>query len=171
MEELHHLAYDYTNNHVIYTIVGHDLYRCAAIFSYLCDQIIPKNLMRNQKCQLLRNSSHYSLVSGDLYRKGLDRKLLRCLKLDEFEKALFKFHDGICRVDLNGLAFAQKCLRSGYYWPTMKADIVCYAKSCKKFQLHGNLIHALGHELIPSVTYWPSQQWAFDLVGNIHPSS
>ena len=25
--------------------------------------------------------------------------------------------------------------------------------------------------MIPSVTYWPFQQWDFDLVGIIHPSS
>ena len=53
----------------------------------------------------------------------------------------------------------------------MQADAVRYAKSCKKCQMHGNLIHALGHELIPSTTHWPFQQWAFDLVGKIHPSS
>ena len=37
--------------------------------------------------------------------------------------------------------------------------------------MHGNLIHTPGHELIPSTTHWPFQQWAFDLVGKIHPSS
>ena len=37
--------------------------------------------------------------------------------------------------------------------------------------MHGNLIHALGHELIPSTTYWSFQQWAFDLIGKIHPIS
>lgn len=53
----------------------------------------------------------------------------------------------------------------------MQADAVRYARSYQKCQLHGNLIHAPGHELISSVTYWPFQQWAFDLVGKIHPSS
>ena len=66
---------------------------------------------------------------------------------------------------------AQKLLGAGYYWPTMHVDFVCYDKSCKKCQLHGNLIHALGHELIPSIIYWPFHQWAFDLVSKIHPSS
>ena len=58
-----------------------------------------------------------------------------------------------------------------YCWPTMQVDVAHYAKSCKKCQLHGNLIHAPRHKLSPSVTYWPFQQWAFDLVGKIHPSS
>ena len=53
----------------------------------------------------------------------------------------------------------------------MQADAVRYAKSCKKCQMHRNLIHALGRELIPSTTCWPFQQWVFDLVAKIHPSS
>ena len=33
------------------------------------------------------------------------------------------------------------------------------------------MIHAPAKELIPFITFWPFQQWAFDLVGQIHPSS
>ena len=142
MEELRHPTYDFFDNQVICTVVGHDSSYYAAIFSYLCDQVIPDTLTCNQKFQLLRNASHYTLVSGDLYRKGLNRMLLRCLELEESEKALAKVHDGICGAHSNGLALAQKLLRMGYYWPTMQANVVCYAKSCQKCQLHGNLIHA-----------------------------
>ena len=130
MEELRHPAYDSSDNQVICTVVGHDSSRYAAIFSYLCDQVIPETLTRNQKCQLLRNASHYTWVSGDLYRKGLDRTLLRCLELEESEKALAEVHDGICGAHSNGLALARKLLRMGYYWPTMQDDAVRYAKSC-----------------------------------------
>ena len=77
------------------------------------------NLMRNQKCQLLHNTSHYTLVSGDLYRKGLDETFLRCLELEKSKKELAKVHDGICGAHSNGLALAQKLLRVSYYWPIM----------------------------------------------------
>ena len=33
------------------------------------------------------------------------------------------------------------------------------------------MIHTLAKELIPFITFWPFQEWAFDLVGEIHPSS
>ena len=42
VEELHHLAYDSLEDPVISTVVDHE--------SYLCDQIIPKNLMHNKNC-------------------------------------------------------------------------------------------------------------------------
>ena len=53
----------------------------------------------------------------------------------------------------------------------MKQEEIKYSKSYKQFQLHGNLIHALAKELIPSITLWPFQQWAFNLFGQIHTSS
>ena len=84
--------------------------RTFHIFSCLCDQIIPKNLMRNQKFKLLHNASHYTLVFSDLYRKGLDKMLLRCLELEDFEKAFVDVHDGICREYFNGLALSQNYL-------------------------------------------------------------
>ena len=66
---------------------------------------------------------------------------------------------------------AQRMLREGYYWPMMQIDVVAFVESCDKCQKHGNLIHALGRELIPSISHWSFQHWAFDLVGKIHPKS
>ena len=129
MEELCHPAYDSFDNQVIFTSVGHDFSRYVAIFSYLHDQVIPKSFTCTQKFQLLCNASHYTLVFGDLYRKGLDGILLRCLELEESKKALAEVHDGICGAHSNCLALARKLLRTGYYWPTMQADVVRYANS------------------------------------------
>ena len=111
------------------------------------------------------------MVSGELYRKSLEITLLRCLELEQFKKELIEVHNGICGEHSNDLVLGQKLLRTGYYWPIMQDDVIHYAKSCQKCQLHGNLIHAPRCDLIPSMTYWPSQQWAFDLVDKIHPSS
>ena len=43
--------------------------------------------------------------------------------------------------------------------------------SYKQCQLHGNLIYTPSRDLIPSITLWPFEQWAFDLVCQIHSSS
>lgn len=82
VEELCHPAYDSSNNHVICTIFGHNSSHYAPIFSYLPNQVIPKILTCNKKWKLLYNASHYTLVSGDLYRKSLDSVLLRCLEIE-----------------------------------------------------------------------------------------
>ena len=46
--------------------------------------------------------------------KSLEEMLLRCLELEEFEKVV-EVHDDIYGVHSNGLALAQKILRTGYY--------------------------------------------------------
>ena len=130
MEELRHPTYDSLDNQVIYIVVGHDSSCYVAIFSYLHDQVILETLTHNQKCQLLCNASHYTLFSGDFYRKGLDGMFLRCLEIEEFGKALVEVHGGIFGAHCNGLALAQKLLRTGYYWPTMQANVVFYVNSC-----------------------------------------
>ena len=48
MEEPPHPTYDSFDNHVIYTIVGHNSSYYTTIFSYLCDNVIPKNVTCNQ---------------------------------------------------------------------------------------------------------------------------
>ena len=62
-------------------------------------------------------------------------------------------------------------MHMGYYWPTMESYLSEYAKSYKKCQMHGNLIHAPSQELHPNITICPFSQWGFDLIGEIHPSS
>ena len=75
--------------------------------------------------------------------------------MEESKKVLAKVHDGICGAHPNGIALSQKILRECYFWPTMQVDAFHYAKSCKKCQFYSNLIHYLGCETIPSITYCP----------------
>ena len=75
--------------------------------------------------------------------------------LEKDESMLPEVHNGICGSHSNGLVLAQKIHRVGYYWPAMQANVMYYVRSYKKYQLHGNLIHAPGHELIPFVTHCP----------------
>lgn len=106
-----------------------------------------------------------------LFRRGLDGTLLRCLETEESKHALSKVHEGICGSHSNGFTLARKLLRAGYYWLDMEKDAIKFAKTCEKCQLHGNLIHAPARDLIPFITHWPFQQWAFDLIGQIYPAS
>lgn len=115
VEELRHPTYNSLDDHIIYTMIGHDSSHYSTIFSHLHDQIVPNNLTRNEKCQLICIASHYTLVSGDFYRKGLEGMLLRCLEMDKSEKTLAKVHNGIYDSHSNNLTLAQKLLRAGYY--------------------------------------------------------
>ena len=113
VEELHHPIYDSQESHVICTLVGHETSHYGAIYSYLYDSIILETFNQFEGRNLIRNASHHSLISGDLYRKGLDVRLLRCLEKDESNKALVDIHEGICGGNSNGLSMAQSFLGWG----------------------------------------------------------
>ena len=156
---------------MICSVVGHDSSRYQNLFSYLWDQIIPPSFNRHEKRYLIWNTSWYVIIGNDLYKRGLDGTLLRCLEWEESQRALEEVYEGICGSHVNGLTLAQKLIRAGYYWPEMEKDAIKFAKNCQKCQVHGNLIHAPGRDLIPFTTKWPFHQWAFDLIGIMHPHS
>lgn len=106
-----------------------------------------------------------------LYRKGLDSTLIRCLEKDESRVTLQEVHIGICGSHSSGFTLAKKILRMGYFWPTMEKDSIDFVKTCKKCQIHGNLVHTPAQEINPLVMSWPFYQWGFDLIEAIHPPS
>ncbi|XP_074352679.1 uncharacterized protein LOC141691825 [Apium graveolens] len=46
-------------------------------------------------------ASSYTIVNGRMYRRSVSQPLLRCLNVDEQQKALETVHDGICGENLN----------------------------------------------------------------------
>ena len=115
VEELHHPIFDSSESHVICTLVTRESSRYGAIYSYLRDGIIPDTFTRSERWNLIRNASRHTLIFGDLYRRGLDGALLRCLEKEESNQALADIHEGICGGHSNGLAMAWRLLRVGYY--------------------------------------------------------
>ena len=105
-----------------------------------------------------------------MYRRVVDGTLLRCLEKEESDQVLVDMHEGICGGHSNGLSMAQRLLRVEYYWPMMQIDAVAFAKSCEKYQINGNLIHALGRELIPFISHWPFQNWPLTLLEKFIPT-
>ena len=106
-----------------------------------------------------------------LYRKGLDGTLFRCLEKEDSKVALQEVNVGIYGSYSSGFTLAKKILKMGYFWPTMENNSIDYVKTCKKCQIHGNLIHVPTQELNPLATPWPFYQWGFDLIRAIHPPS
>lgn len=81
-------------------------------------------------------------------------ELVLCLEKDESRVSLQEVHAGICGSHSSGFTLAKKILRMGYFWPTMGKDSTDYVKTCKKCQIHGNLVHVPAQELQPLATPW-----------------
>ena len=61
--------------------------------------------------------------------------------------------------------------RHGFYWPTMEADCINYAKGCVACQNHGPIQRLLANKHYPIVKPWPFRRWAMDLTGKFYPPS
>ena len=131
VDTLHYPAYDTPKTRMICSIVGHDSSHYHHIYSYLHDQTISDGLTQNEKHHLIYNASEYVIIAYDLFRRGLNKTLLRCLESEESKHALIDIHEGICGSHSNGLTLARKLIRAGYYWPNMEQEAIKYAKSYK----------------------------------------
>ncbi|KAJ6828056.1 uncharacterized protein M6B38_364800 [Iris pallida] len=114
---------------------------------------------------------YYDTATKTLYRRSFDGLLLRCLSNEEAAEALREAHDGTCGAHQPGPKLQDRLRRMGYYWPTMAADAVEYAKKCHACQLHADFIHTPSEPLHPTVASWPFEAWGMDIVGPITPPS
>ena len=59
----------------------------------------------------------------------------------------------------------------GYYWPTMIADSIQFAKKGRECQIHGDYIHQPRTYQHPTTVSWLFEAWGMDIIGKIHPPS
>ncbi|KAL0449088.1 UNVERIFIED_CONTAM: hypothetical protein Slati_1465200 [Sesamum latifolium] len=83
----------------------------------------------------------FLIQGGVLYKKSFTYSLLRCLAQEEGLHVLKEIHDGCCGSHIGTWALANKALRAGYFWPTMKQDARYLINKCEKCQRHATLIH------------------------------
>ncbi|KAJ6850213.1 uncharacterized protein M6B38_265620 [Iris pallida] len=106
-----------------------------------------------------------------LYRRSYDGLLLRCLSENKAKQILREAHDGVCGAHQPGPKLQDRIRRMGYYWPSMIADAVDYARRCKACQIHADFIHQPSEFLHSTVASWPFEAWDMDIIGPINPPS
>ncbi|KAG5540845.1 hypothetical protein RHGRI_020924 [Rhododendron griersonianum] len=88
------------------------------------------------KIQLVTSVGHLStaelscfiVLRGELYYRGPQGWLARCIDAKEAEEVLDRIHIDNCAD--NKIALYRRIQRQGYYWPTMKKDADLIAKNC-----------------------------------------
>nr|XP_025679639.1 uncharacterized protein LOC112779552 [Arachis hypogaea] len=115
--------------------------------------------------KLRREAAKYAVIQGQLFKKGLNQPLLKCLHPDQTDYVLREVHEGCCGHHIGGKALARKLIRDGYYWPSMMADSKDFVKKCVKCQQNANFARAPASELSLLTTSRPFSQWGVDLLG------
>ncbi|XP_061350083.1 uncharacterized protein LOC133295291 [Gastrolobium bilobum] len=72
--------------------------------------------------KLIRDAASYTIIEGQLYKKGIFTPLLKCLNSDRAQYVLAEIHEGINGQHVGGKTLARKALRARYFWPSMVYD-------------------------------------------------
>ncbi|KAL0445551.1 UNVERIFIED_CONTAM: hypothetical protein Slati_1683000 [Sesamum latifolium] len=106
------------------------------------------------------------LIQGEiLYKKTYTHPLLRCVSQPEGIHLLKEIHNGCCGSHAGTWMLANKALRAGYFWPTMKQDVKQLVSKCEKCQKHSSLIRQPAEPLTTMLSPCPFAQWGIDIVG------
>ena len=103
------------------------------IKEYLINDILPSDSLEAKR--LKYRATRYSVLSGELYRKGYSRVLQRCVGPEEAEGILKDIHSESCGNHTGSVSLSHKVLRQGFYWPTLFVNakrIVARCEACQK---------------------------------------
>nr|KYP38879.1 Pro-Pol polyprotein [Cajanus cajan] len=137
--------------------------------SKLVEYLQNSNLKVERKIKL--QALNYVLLNNELYKRGFDGVLFKCLGNHETYIAMAEVHEGICGAHQAGEKMKWTLSRKGLYWPTMIKDCIEFAKSCEECQRHGPIQRVPASELHSIIKPWPFRGWEIDIIGQIHPPS
>ena len=107
----------------------------------------------------------YAVVEGDLYRRGANGILMRCISQEEGRELLAEIHGGECGSHFSSRTLIGKAFRHGFYWPTTLQDAAELVKSYKACQFHSKQIHTPAQTLQMIPPSWPFAVWGVEILG------
>ncbi|KAL0312146.1 UNVERIFIED_CONTAM: hypothetical protein Sradi_5613900 [Sesamum radiatum] len=73
-------------------------------------------------------------------------------------------HSGCYGAHVGTRILANKALRAGYFWPTIKQDAIRLVSKCERCQKHSSLIHQPAEPLTTMLSPCLFMQWGIDIV-------
>ncbi|GAV83938.1 hypothetical protein CFOL_v3_27383, partial [Cephalotus follicularis] len=98
-----------------------------------------KNLSKRIERKIKILALNYYLYNGELYRKGQDGLLLRCMGFEESMQVMMEVHEETCRAHQSGLTMHWLIRRHGCFSPTITTNCINYARGYRACQRHGNI--------------------------------
>ncbi|XP_062170548.1 uncharacterized protein LOC133876286 [Alnus glutinosa] len=133
------------------------------IIQFLRNGLLPEDKVAAQKVKI--QATRFCLLREVLYKRGYSEPLLKCLSKTEADYVLKEIHEGVCGDHSGGRMMAQKTIRAGYYWPTIRKDSALLVKTCDKCQRFSRIMKSSLEKLTPLTSPWPFAKWGVDIVG------
>jgi len=87
-----------------------------------------------EKRIIIRKSTPFTWIGGNLFKLGQDKIQRRCVKEEEVFDIILAYHDGPYGGHSVAKRIAFKVLQVGYYWPTLDQDARSYTSQCDQCQ-------------------------------------
>ncbi|XP_073107347.1 uncharacterized protein [Elaeis guineensis] len=107
------------------------------IIEYLSDGVLLEDPAEAKRTRWA--AFQYVMMDGRLYKRSFSLPLLKCLGSTDADYALREIHEEIYGSHLGGKSLANKILRQGYYWPTMKKDATDLVQRCEPCQKYAKV--------------------------------
>jgi hypothetical protein len=130
----------------------------------LKDNILPDDGASADRISHL--AKRYTLVEGDLYRRGTNGVLIWCITREKGCELLIEVHGGECGNHASSRTLVGKAFRHRFYWPTALQDVVKLVKTCRACQFYAKQIHTPVQTLQMIPPSWPFTVWGLDIVGS-----
>ncbi|XP_022871364.1 uncharacterized protein LOC111390538 [Olea europaea var. sylvestris] len=133
------------------------------IIAYLKEQSLPAS--RSEARKLRRRVAHFVLQEDVIYKRGFTSPLLQCIGGKEAMYILREIHEEICENHSGRMALADKVLRQGYFWPTLKNDACKFVQKCDRYQRFSNIQRQPSQSLFVVTSPWSFTKWGIDFIG------
>jgi hypothetical protein len=113
-------------------------------------------------------ATDYQLISGKIYKLGLDNILRRCVLNHERHDILWEFHNEVAGGHVGDKAIAHKVLQDELWWAMLIKDAKEYDRSCDIFERVGKPSHRDELPLYRVRAIQAFEKWVFDFIGPIN---
>ena len=131
--------------------------------NFLIKGVLPLN--KDEAQHLKRKASNYVILDGELFKRGLTTPLLKCLNSQLVDYIKRELHEWISGLHTGGHSLANKAVRAGYYWPTLKANALNFTRRCRRCQEFADMPHTPPDNLHSLSSPWPFAMWGMDILG------
>ena len=98
------------------------------IVEYLTKGHTNPNKPKHRKLLIEAEAQNYTLIDGQLYKRGKDGNLRLCVSESQYLEILHHAHAGVAGGHFSGPTTAKSILWSGLWWPTLHMVALEYVK-------------------------------------------
>jgi len=89
---------------------------------YLTNGTFPADTKEAERVK--KRAVWFTIDEAILYKCSYAWPLLHCVTLEMGKKILEKIHEGVCSLHIRGRALAIASIRTRYYWPSLREDVI-----------------------------------------------